>query len=67
MAEYRKLNNEVEQEVYGRRKRVKNVETGVVFPSISAAERAVGAKRGTMYHSVNKPTRTTKGYHWITV
>jgi hypothetical protein len=67
MDEFRALNDETELIIYGKRKRVKNVETGEVFPSVSAAERAVGAGRGTLHKALNKPTWTIRGYHWITV
>ena len=67
MEEFRALNDEREQEMYGRSKRVRNVETGAIFESMSAAERSLGAGIGTMAKILNKPTRTLKGYHWITV
>ena len=67
MEEFRSLNEICESEMYGKRKRVQNAETGEVFPTISAAERSVNAGLGTMYRALNKPTRTVKGYHWVTV
>ena len=46
--------------------RVKNVETGEVFSSMCAAEKAMGFGYGTICKAVNK-NRTAKGYHWVTV
>ena len=66
MEEFRNLNESCELEMYGVRKKVKNVETGDVYRSVSAAERAVGANRGKLGKELNNPNRTVKGYHWVT-
>jgi hypothetical protein len=66
MDEFRALNDETELIMYGKRRRVKNVETGMVYLSMSAAARDVDAGRGTINKVLDNPTRTAGGYHWIT-
>ena len=44
-------------------KRVQNVETGEVFRSVLAAERTMGVAANNIRTVLNKPNRTSRGYH----
>lgn len=46
------------------RRKVRCLETNVVYESLSAAARAVGDSRGNIFHVVRNPKRTCSGYHW---
>ena len=48
----------------GTAKRVRCVETGVVYPSMKAAGQAVGCSPSTIYDACNDDSRTAKNLHW---
>ncbi len=56
---------EEEKPLRAHKKRVRCVETGVVYESVSAAERAFGAGKGRLSSAVDHPGRSLKGYHFV--
>lgn len=46
------------------RQKVRNVETGQVFPSISAACKAYNVTHRGIYQAANMPNHTCRGCHW---
>ncbi len=49
------------------KKKVKAVEDGIVFESMTAAEKHYGLARGRVCVVTNDPHRTARGQHFITV
>lgn len=48
----------------GTAKRVRCVETGVVYPSMRAAGKAVGCASSTIYEACMARHKTAKDFHW---
>ena len=48
----------------GTAKRVKCVETGIVYPSMKAAGEAVGCAPSTIYDACTESSKTAKNLHW---
>lgn len=46
------------------KRRVRCVETGVIYESVSAAERAFGLKKGCLSGYIGNPIRAINGYHF---
>lgn len=47
-----------------RARRVRCVETGVVYGSIADAAAAIGGKAGAVHSALSGRTKTSGGYHW---
>lgn len=47
-----------------RRKKVRCVETNMVYESVCAAEKAVDACHGNIAAAIKNPERTCRGFHW---
>lgn len=67
MEEFRFMDEMEQEEARKGWRKVKNVETGEEFKSVLAAERTMGVAANNIRNVLNKPNRTSRGYHWITV
>ena len=61
------LSFEMGRNIYTRRRAVQCIETGIIYPSIRAAARAVGVSDIAIHKVIHGKTHRAGGLHWQTV